>query len=103
MWASAAIFHNKSRQELNVPGLGPEANFAPHFSADLSLGLNLKSVIATPIEHWESAIPITAGLISLPAIFFPPDQLEVVRANSFPPLAVAVGGCWVASLRFCWV
>lgn len=65
------FFHNKSLWELNVPGLGPEANSALHFSADLSLGLNLKSVIAAPIERWEAVMPITVVLVSLPAIFFP--------------------------------
>lgn len=49
VWEFAAISHHKSRWELNVPWSGPEANSALHFSADLSLGLNLKSVIATSI------------------------------------------------------
>lgn len=78
------IFHNKSRWELNVPGLEPEANSALHFSADLSLGLNLKSVIAAPIKRWEAAIPITAVLISLPAIFFPLTSSGWFKPIPFP-------------------
>lgn len=67
----APFFHNKSLWELNVPRLEPEANSALHFSADLSLGLNLKSVIAAPIKRWEAVMPIMVVLVSLPAIFFP--------------------------------
>uniref|UniRef100_A0A8B9EJ02 Solute carrier family 12 member 3 n=1 Tax=Anser cygnoides TaxID=8845 RepID=A0A8B9EJ02_ANSCY len=54
----AAIFHNKSRWELNVPGSGPEASSALCFSAALSLGLNLKSVITAPIRHWNTLLGV---------------------------------------------
>lgn len=103
VWESAAIFHNKSWWELNVPRSGPEAISVPRFSADLSLGLNLQPVIATPIEHWESVIAITASLISLPAIFFPLTSLGWFQPILFPPVSDGGGRLPVASLWFCQV
>lgn len=89
----AAVFHNKSRWELNVPGSGPEASSAPCFSAALSLGLNLQSVITAPIRHWKPAILIMAFLIPPLAIFFPLASLGWFELIASP---MALGGCRVA-------
>lgn len=81
----AAVFHNKSRWELNVPGSEPEASSAPCFSAALSLGLNLQSVITAPIRHWKPAMLIMAFLIPPPAIFFSSWPAQGGLSRSRPP------------------